>query len=71
MRGLQFYVQNRQKLVLIGTNDFLNRYSAEDVSIDDQLVVARGQLIDKKIAEQLQASDLESIKIMSGLSAST
>lgn len=51
-------------------NRLVNRYAAEDVRLNDEIVVKRDELITKKAAKQIEDSDLESVKVMSVLSTS-
>ena len=47
-----------------------NRYIAEDIKLNGQLLIKKGELIGKEIAEAIEASDLEGVKILSVLSTS-
>ena len=47
----------------------VNRYSAEDVKIDGQMIVKKGELISKQVAQVIEDSESEGVKILSILSA--
>ena len=47
----------------------VNRYAAEDIELDGQIVVKKGELITKAAGEVIENSDLEGVRILSILSS--
>lgn len=58
----------------IGVNFALKlegRFAAEDVVVNGQTLIAKGDLITRSAAAEIEASDLDSVKIMSALTSGT
>lgn len=64
----------RSDAVDIGVNFSLKlegRFAAEDISVNGQVLVARGELITRSAAADIETSDVEIVKIMSALTCGT
>ncbi len=62
----------RSDALAMGSNLYrrlISRYAAEDIKLDNQVIIKKGELITKVAAEAIEASDLTAVKILSILSA--
>ena len=67
--GFSVFREDCRQMDILLADRLTNRYAAEEVMVEGQRVVQAGGLITKEAAAQIQASDLDGIKIMSVLSS--
>ena len=67
--GFSIFREDCRQMDVLLADRLRNRYAAEDIVIEGQTVLKSGDLITREVAEQIQASDLDGLKIMSVLSS--